>query len=99
VFERKSGKYFQKRKKEKKKTMVQTSWRKARFGDLDFSRAYALLVPLPPLSPRPRPTTGTRRARVVFTASFHASPVYLPIGGTGVVLMEDKDEEWVSQVV
>ncbi|KAF7369439.1 hypothetical protein MVEN_00273200 [Mycena venus] len=68
---------------------VQTSWRAARFGTLDFSGAV-----VPQREDEMTPTA----ARVVFVHWLSSSKKTIPFRGSGVVAMEDEDVVWTGQV-
>ncbi|KAJ7092796.1 hypothetical protein B0H15DRAFT_882672 [Mycena belliarum] len=61
---------------------VQTSWRAAHYGALDFSGAAV---------------EANTKARVVFCTGFSSSRMKIPYRGFGVILMEDEDAVWMSQ--
>jgi hypothetical protein len=62
---------------------LQTNWRAARFGDLDFSGACV---------------AEKASARVVFVLGLPTSGNNVPMRGSGAVLMEDEDAVWMSEV-
>ncbi|KAJ7436738.1 hypothetical protein FB451DRAFT_187159 [Mycena latifolia] len=62
---------------------LQTSWRAARYGELDFSGACV------------GESVGPR---VVFCIGIPSSGASIPLRGNGAVLMEDEDAVWMSQV-
>jgi hypothetical protein len=67
---------------------VQTSWRTAKFGELDFSGALQFA------------SSGTQRqkARVVGVIPMMTSNRNRPMRGGGAVLMEDQGSVWMSAV-
>ncbi|KAF7369771.1 hypothetical protein MVEN_00309200 [Mycena venus] len=66
---------------------VQSSWRAAKFGELDFSGAEA----------GPGDRTEKGKARVVFVNPVISSSKPLPMRGSGGVLMEDEEVIWMDQ--
>ncbi|KAJ6614589.1 hypothetical protein B0H10DRAFT_1803124 [Mycena sp. CBHHK59/15] len=63
---------------------VQTNWRAAKFGELDFSGA--------------RSPGSAERARVVFMLGYPSSGKFVPMRGSGAILWEDEDSVWMGQV-
>ncbi|KAJ6578048.1 hypothetical protein B0H19DRAFT_1122209 [Mycena capillaripes] len=67
---------------------VQTSWRAAKFGELDFGGALQLDV-----------VSEKRKARVVGVIPMMTSNKNRPMRGGGAVLMEDENAVWLSVVL
>jgi hypothetical protein len=62
--------------------VILTNWRSAKFGELDFSGA----------------ATGDCSTRILFMVGYPKYSRGVPLRGSGIVMYEDDDVVWMSQV-